>query len=62
MTQTVGDYVLQRLREWDVGEVFAYPGDGINGILGAFGRAEAFRLMVQGAKTKLQEAVPGRSR
>lgn len=39
MTETVGDYVLQRLREWGVREVFAYPGDGINGILGAFEKA-----------------------
>ncbi|MFB6617560.1 thiamine pyrophosphate-requiring protein [Streptomyces sp. NPDC056367] len=36
----VADYVLQRLREWDVEHVFAYPGDGINGLLAAWGRAE----------------------
>jgi pyruvate dehydrogenase (quinone) len=36
---TVGDYLLERLRAWDVTEVFAYPGDGINGILAAWGRA-----------------------
>lgn len=35
----VSDYVLQRLREWEVGHVFAYPGDGINGLLAAWGRA-----------------------
>ncbi|NMH96440.1 thiamine pyrophosphate-requiring protein [Pseudonocardia acidicola] len=39
MAETVGDYVLQRLREWGVQQVFAYPGDGINGIVTAFGRA-----------------------
>ena len=39
-SQTVGDYLLQRLREWDVEQVFAYPGDGINGILAAWGRAD----------------------
>jgi pyruvate dehydrogenase (quinone) len=33
------DFVLERLREWGVHRVFAYPGDGINGMLGAFGRA-----------------------
>jgi pyruvate dehydrogenase (quinone) len=38
MTQTA-DFVLERLREWGVHRVFGYPGDGINGILGAFGRA-----------------------
>ncbi|WP_371680935.1 thiamine pyrophosphate-requiring protein [Streptomyces sp. NBC_01276] len=36
----VADYLLQRLREWEVEFVFAYPGDGINGLLAAWGRAE----------------------
>ncbi len=39
MSQTVADYLLERLRAWEVEKVFAYAGDGINGILGAFGRA-----------------------
>jgi pyruvate dehydrogenase (quinone) len=39
-TVTVADYILSRLREWGTDKVFAYPGDGINGILGAFGRAD----------------------
>ncbi|MEU9731832.1 thiamine pyrophosphate-requiring protein [Streptomyces sp. NPDC048002] len=40
MSTTVADYILQRLREWDVEHVFAYPGDGINGLLAAWGRAD----------------------
>lgn len=40
MSATVADHVLERLREWGVKEVFGYPGDGINGILAAFGRAD----------------------
>lgn len=39
MTTTVADQLLARLREWGVDQVFGYPGDGINGILGAFSRA-----------------------
>ncbi|MGK5447430.1 thiamine pyrophosphate-requiring protein [Streptomyces radiopugnans] len=35
----VADYVLQRLREWGVDHVFGYAGDGINGLLAAWGRA-----------------------
>jgi pyruvate dehydrogenase (quinone) len=35
----VSDYVLQRLREWDVSHVFGYAGDGINGLLAAWERA-----------------------
>jgi pyruvate dehydrogenase (quinone) len=37
---TVGDYLLERLRAWDVQHVFGYPGDGINGLLAAWGRAD----------------------
>jgi pyruvate dehydrogenase (quinone) len=36
---TVADYLLERLRGWGVDKVFAFPGDGINGILAAWGRA-----------------------
>ena len=46
-SQTVADYILSRLREWGVDKVFAYPGDGINGILGAFGRADNQPKFVQ---------------
>jgi pyruvate dehydrogenase (quinone) len=39
MAQTVADYLLERLRAWEVEHVFAYAGDGINGVLAAWGRA-----------------------
>jgi len=47
MSQTVGDYVLARLREWNVEVVFGYPGDGINGILAAWGKADNQPKFVQ---------------
>ncbi|MDT0448522.1 thiamine pyrophosphate-requiring protein [Streptomyces hesseae] len=40
MSAKVSDHLLQRLREWGVKRVFAYPGDGINGLLAAWGRAD----------------------
>jgi pyruvate dehydrogenase (quinone) len=40
MSTLVSDHILERLREWDVEHVFGYPGDGINGLLAAWGRAE----------------------
>ncbi|MFJ6087782.1 thiamine pyrophosphate-requiring protein [Streptomyces sp. NPDC092369] len=43
----VSDYVLQRLREWDVDHVFAYAGDGINGLLAAWGRSDNKPKFVQ---------------
>lgn len=40
MANTVADFMLQRLSDWGVERIFGYPGDGINGIMGALGRAE----------------------
>jgi pyruvate dehydrogenase (quinone) len=47
MGATVGDYLLQRLREWGVEIVFGYPGDGINGLLAAWGRADDHPRFIQ---------------
>jgi pyruvate dehydrogenase (quinone) len=47
MSTTVADYLLERLREWGVEKVFGFPGDGINGILAAWGRAENDPMFVQ---------------
>ncbi|QKV73331.1 thiamine pyrophosphate-requiring protein [Amycolatopsis sp. Hca4] len=47
MSQTVGDHLLQRLREWGVDQVFAYPGDGINGLVASFGKADNQPRFVQ---------------
>src|SRR4051812_37406750 len=47
MAQQVADYVLQRLTEWGVNRVYGYPGDGINGMLGAFDRAEGKPEFIQ---------------
>src|SRR3546814_17464270 len=39
MAQTVGDFFWERLHQWGVRRIFGYPGDGINGLLGALDRA-----------------------
>src|SRR3954453_18350923 len=39
MTVHVSDFIVKRLGEWGVTRIFGYSGDGINGILGALGRA-----------------------
>src|SRR3954463_24629 len=36
---TVADFLLERLQKWGVKRIFGYPGDGINGIVSAIGRA-----------------------
>jgi pyruvate dehydrogenase (quinone) len=38
MTQTVGDFIVERLHAWGVHLIFGYPGDGINGVLGSLQR------------------------
>ncbi len=38
MAGTAADYLCERLLEWGVRSVYGYPGDGINGILGALRR------------------------
>lgn len=43
----VSDFLLERLRDWGVSHVFAYPGDGINGLLAAWGRADNKPMFVQ---------------
>ncbi len=36
MSTTVAQFLLNRLTDWGVKRVYGYPGDGINGLLGAF--------------------------
>ena len=38
MSQSVADFLLDRLHQWGVRRIFGYPGDGINGIVGALDR------------------------
>ncbi|HEY3554229.1 MAG TPA: thiamine pyrophosphate-binding protein, partial [Casimicrobiaceae bacterium] len=39
MADTVGDFLVARLGEWGIRRIYGFPGDGINGILGALNRA-----------------------
>ena len=47
MSQTVGDFFWERMHEWGVRIVFGYPGDGINGLLGALNRADGKIRFIQ---------------
>src|SRR3989442_5857254 len=38
-TQTVSDFLIKRITEWGLKRIYGYPGDGINGIIGAIDRA-----------------------
>ena len=39
MAENVADFLIARLHEWGVRRIYGYPGDGINGIIGALDRA-----------------------
>ena len=41
------DFLLQRLRAWGVERIYGFPGDGINGIMGALDRADDAPRFVQ---------------
>jgi pyruvate dehydrogenase (quinone) len=47
MAQLVADFILKRLREWDLHRIYGYPGDGINGFLGALDRADGDPEFIQ---------------
>jgi pyruvate dehydrogenase (quinone) len=47
MTDTVSDFIVKRLREWNIHRVYGYSGDGINGMMEALRRAEGNPRMVQ---------------
>src|SRR5215208_3545842 len=44
---TVSDHLIQRLSSWGVRRVYGYPGDGINGIMGALERAQDTMRFIQ---------------
>ena len=47
MSQTVSDHILERLSEWGVTRIYGYPGDGINGLMGALDRTEGRIRFIQ---------------
>jgi pyruvate dehydrogenase (quinone) len=47
MASTTSDFLLDRLSHWGISRIYGYPGDGINGILGALDRAKDKMQFVQ---------------
>jgi pyruvate dehydrogenase (quinone) len=47
MAKLVADFVLGRLAEWGVRRIYGFPGDGINGFLGALDRADGEPEFIQ---------------
>lgn len=40
MSQQVSDFLISRFKEWGISRIFGFPGDGINGLMGALNRAK----------------------
>ncbi len=40
MAESVSDFFWQRMHEWGIRRIYGYPGDGINGLIGALARAQ----------------------
>jgi len=53
MARTTSDHLLQRLHEWGVRRVYGYPGDGINGLMGALDRMGERMQFVQARHEEL---------
>jgi hypothetical protein len=46
MSMNVSDFLLHRLGLWCVRRIYGFPGDGINGLMGALDRVgDAFNLV-----------------
>jgi pyruvate dehydrogenase (quinone) len=45
MSASVSDYLLERLSQWGVQRLYGYPGDGINGVMGALARRPDLRFI-----------------
>jgi pyruvate dehydrogenase (quinone) len=53
MATTVGDYVIDRLHAWGIRRIFGYPGDGINGFMGALDRQKERMQFIQSRHEEL---------
>jgi pyruvate dehydrogenase (quinone) len=47
MAELVADFILRRLSNWGIHRIYGYPGDGINGFLGALDRADGDPEIIQ---------------
>ena len=53
MSISVGEYVMRRMQEWNVERVYAYPGDGINGLLAGLRKNEDKPRFIQARHEEL---------
>ena len=47
MSKQVSDFLIERLVSWGIKRIYGFPGDGINGIMGALNRAKGTMDFIQ---------------
>ena len=55
MGRKTSDWFVERLKTWGVTRIYGYPGDGINGVLGALQRAEKSRDAIEFIQVRHEE-------
>ena len=55
LPDTVADFFVERLHAWGVRRIFGYPGDGINGVLGALQKREGSAQAVEFIQVRHEE-------
>src|SRR6185503_11298318 len=55
MSKTVGDYLIERLHAWNISRIFGFPGDGINGLMGALNRAQDEKYKIDFVQVRHEE-------
>lgn len=47
MAMSVADFTIDRIHKWGIKRIFGFPGDGINGFMGAMNRAKGLIDFIQ---------------
>jgi pyruvate dehydrogenase (quinone) len=55
MSETCADFLVKRLHQWNIRRIFGFPGDGINGIMGALERAEKTDCKIEFIQARHEE-------
>lgn len=55
MAKLTSDFFVERLRAWGVSRIYGYPGDGINGVLGALQRVEGTAAGIEFIQVRHEE-------
>jgi pyruvate dehydrogenase (quinone) len=53
MSETVAEFIVHRLTEWNINRIYAYPGDGINGLMAALRKADNKPRFIQSRHEEL---------